>query len=143
MDFDIQTGQNTNKIVRRFFTVIAIVFLIVLISMTSNIFKTNAPDIINSCVEGKADHAMFVYDFPITRKDMATEILETILNTSQVFVKTSIEECGISYIFSSDKGHHLVCANGEIYEYVKTCASETINDRSKTVMDLLKTNSKD
>ncbi len=109
---EIQTGQSTHKIVRRFFAVLTFVFLIILISMTSNIFKTNAPDVINSCVEGKADYAMFVYDFPITRKDMATEILETILNTSQVFVKTSLEECGVSYIFSSDKGYHLVCANG-------------------------------
>ncbi|MCK4551073.1 MAG: hypothetical protein KAT91_03915, partial [Candidatus Aenigmarchaeota archaeon] len=83
---EIQTGQSTHKIVRRFFAVLTFVFLIILISMTSNIFKSNAPDVINSCVEGKADYAMFVYDFPITRKDMATEILETILNTSQVFV---------------------------------------------------------
>ena len=138
---ELEMGQSTNKIARRFFLFIAFVFLLILYSVTFNIFDANTPGVWNNCVEGKKEPALFTYGSPITTKDTAKEVLENHFDKEQVFIRNSIEECGTAYLFSSDEGKHIICEDGSIYEYGLICKNASIMVRGEQYFETLKNTS--
>lgn len=120
--------------------VLGIFIFIALVVIVLGTVQESVPGIYEACFEKLDATPRFSLENAVTSADDARDGLQEQLgaDTAPDFLNRSIEFCGFAYRFNSSSGGYVVCEDGKIYEYKKSCRPTTILEKLKGLTDAVR-----